>query len=102
MKEYTWVNMLKLKASIGQQGNDDLLYSDGTRNYYPSSDQFKMTGANGVFSDGALYYKGNKDLTWETSTPYNIGVDFACSTTDSMVQSNISVVNQAICFTTNR
>ncbi len=77
MKEYTWVNMLKLKASIGQQGNDDLLYSDGTRNYYPSSDQFKMTGANGVFSDGALYYKGNKDLTWETSTSYNIGVDFA-------------------------
>lgn len=77
MKKYTWLNMLKLKASIGQQGNDDLLYSDGTRNYYPYSDQFKMTGANGVFSDGALYYKGNKDLTWETSTSYNIGIDFA-------------------------
>lgn len=40
-------------------------------------DQFKVTGANGVFADGTLYYKGNPDISWETSTSYNIGVDFA-------------------------
>ena len=35
-----------------------------------------MTGANGTFADGTLLYKGNPDITWETSTSYNIGADF--------------------------
>ena len=71
MEDINWVDMLKLKASFGQQGNDNV------KNYYAYLDQFQMTGANGVFSDGTLYYKGNPDLTWETSTSYNVGVDFA-------------------------
>ena len=36
-----------------------------------------MTGADGVFSDGTMIAKGNRDLTWETSTSYNVGIDFA-------------------------
>lgn len=79
MQDIAWINMLKLKASFGQQGNDDILYPgvDLDKNYYPWMDQYKMTGANGIFADGTLSYKGNPDLTWETSTSYNIGVDFA-------------------------
>lgn len=77
MSDIEWVNMLKFKASFGQQGNDDILYTDGTKNFYPWQDQYTMTGADGVFSDGTLYYKGNPDLTWETSTSYNVGFDFA-------------------------
>jgi len=79
METVTWVDMLKLKASFGQQGNDDLRYSNATmsKNYYPYLDQFKVTGDKDVFADGTLYYKGNPDITWETSTSYNIGVDFA-------------------------
>ena len=79
MKDVTWLNMLKLKASFGQQGNDDILYDQVyfEKNYYPYLDQFNMTGANGIFSDGALSYKGNPDITWETSTSYNVGFDFA-------------------------
>lgn len=46
------------------------------KNYYPWLDQYKMTGANGTFADGTLLYKGNPDITWETSTSYNIGADF--------------------------
>ena len=71
MEDVSWVDMLKFKASFGQQGNDNI------GNYYAWLDQFKMSGADGVFSDGALIYKGNPDLTWETSTSYNIGFDFA-------------------------
>lgn len=67
----SWLDMLKFKASFGQQGNDDI------GNYYAWLDQFKMTGADGVFADGALIYKGNPDLTWETSTSYNIGFDYS-------------------------
>ena len=71
MSGLTWVNMLKLKGSYGQQGNDAI------GNYYAWLDQYKVTGADGVFSDGTLDYKGNPDLTWETSTTYNVGADFS-------------------------
>lgn len=71
MADLTWVDMLKLKASFGQQGNDNV------GNYYAWLDQYGMTGADGVFADGTLVYKGNPDLTWETSTSYNVGIDFS-------------------------
>src|SRR5690554_6493685 len=67
----SWLNMLKLQASFGQQGNDNI------GNYYAWLDQFRMTGADGVFADGALIYKGNAELSWETSTSYNLGFDYA-------------------------
>lgn len=76
ISQYDWINMLKLKASFGQQGNDNLYYK-GYTNYYPYLDQFMVSGSDGVFSDGVLYYKGSKDITWETSNSFNVGVDFA-------------------------
>ena len=76
ISQYDWINMLKLKASFGQQGNDNLYYKEYT-NYYPYLDQFTVSGSDGVFSDGVLYYKGSKDITWETSNSFNVGVDFA-------------------------
>lgn len=75
MEEVEWVDMLKLKASFGQQGNDALL-RNGYANYYPYQDQYSMTGADGIFSDGTLYYKGNPDITWEKSNSFNVGADF--------------------------
>lgn len=73
-----WIDMLKLKASFGQQGNDQITYQGKTEmNYHPYLDQYKLTGADSEFSDGTLYAKGNKDLTWETSNTFNIGVDFS-------------------------
>lgn len=71
LKDVSWLNMLKLKASFGQQGNDNI------GSYYAWQDQYKLTGADGIFSDGTLTYKGNPDLTWETSSSYNIGFDYA-------------------------
>ena len=71
MKDIKWIDMLKFKASFGQQGNDAI------GNYYAYADQYAMTGDASGFADGTLDYKGNEDLTWETSTAYNIGFDFA-------------------------
>lgn len=76
MEDLEWINMLKLKASFGQQGNDALLYSTGYANYYPYIDQYKVTGSEGNFADGTLTYKGNPDITWEKSNSFNIGADF--------------------------
>ena len=66
-----WVDILKVKASFGQQGNDNI------GNYYAYLDQYTVSGADGVFSDGLLSYKGNPELTWEKSNSYNAGVDFS-------------------------
>ena len=71
MKPLTWVDQLKLRASFGQQGND------GIGNDYAYIDQYTMTGADGVFSDGSLKYKGNPNLKWEKSNSFNIGFDFS-------------------------
>ena len=71
MSDAEWVNMLKVKASYGEQGND------GIGNNYAYVDQYQVTGAEGVFADGTLTYKGNKDITWETSRAFNAGVDFS-------------------------
>lgn len=71
MKSLTWLDMLKLKASFGQQGNDAI------GNYYAYLDQYTMTGDSSGFSDGTLSYKGNAELTWETQTSFNVGFDFA-------------------------
>nr|WP_319401162.1 TonB-dependent receptor [uncultured Carboxylicivirga sp.] len=71
MSSLSWINMLKLKASYGEQGNEAI------GNYYAYLDQYQVTGADGVFSDAYNSYKGNKDITWETSISYNAGVEFA-------------------------
>ena len=65
------IDMLKLKVSYGVQGNDNL------GSYYPYSDQYthSYNEETGQYSI-TLSYKGNEDLTWETSKSFNVGVDF--------------------------
>ena len=70
MSTSEWLDQLKLRASFGQQGND------GIGNNYAYLDQFTISGAT-EWSDGLLSYKGNPDLTWETSNAFNVGVDFS-------------------------
>lgn len=71
MSAAEWVNMLKLKASYGVQGNDNL----GT--YFPYSDQYSHSynETTGEYSLN-LSYKGNEELTWESSHSFNVGLDF--------------------------
>jgi len=71
MQNINWIDILKLKASFGQLGNDEI------GNYYAYLDQYSMSGADGIFSDSVLAYKGNPDLTWETSNSFNVGVEFS-------------------------
>ena len=64
-----WVNMLKFKASYGIQGND------GLSGLYPWSDQYNHSYDGKEYSI-SLSYKGNENLTWETSYSFNTGFDF--------------------------
>lgn len=67
-----WLDLLKVKASFGQQGNDNL----GGKYLYGYQDTYIVEGIDS-WQDGELYAKGNPDLTWETSNALNVGVDFS-------------------------
>ena len=63
-----WVDMLKLKASYGSQGNDNI----GDYRYINT-----YTIVNSGGSPAALpNTMGNKDITWETNGNFNAGIDF--------------------------
>ena len=64
-----WLNELKLKASIGSQGNDSI----GSYRY---TDIFGIVPSDGKIST-IFSSKGNKDITWETNTNFNAGVEFS-------------------------
>ena len=74
MKSATWLDQLKFRASFGQQGNDRI--GSTQYYYYAYQDQYQLTGSDS-FSDGTLMFKGNPELTWETSNSFNIGFDFS-------------------------
>lgn len=63
------VDLLKLKASYGSQGNDAL------GSYHVWADLYTFDENNGEFSK-TLAAKGNVNLTWETSYNFNAGIDF--------------------------
>ena len=68
------VDLLKFKASFGQNGNDNIYDSTLLQAY---QDYYTMRGSDGVFSDSELAYKGNPDITWEKSNNFNVGFDFS-------------------------
>lgn len=63
-----WIDMLKIKFSIGQQGNDNI----GSYNY---TDRYNIVNSNDELSL-SFNSKGKKDITWETNTNMNLGVEF--------------------------
>ncbi|MDY3964426.1 MAG: TonB-dependent receptor [Candidatus Cryptobacteroides sp.] len=79
MQDISWINDLKLRAGWGQQGNqsglDDYAWVQmyGT-NYY---DWTNSAYAESTPTLGGKTNIGNKDLTWETTTQANVGIDFS-------------------------
>ena len=64
----SWVDLLKLKASIGSQGNDNIPN-------YLYTDMYEVSNSDDEVAIGFMR-KGNENITWETNTNFNIGVDF--------------------------
>ncbi|MCO6498546.1 MAG: SusC/RagA family TonB-linked outer membrane protein [Chitinophagaceae bacterium] len=70
MNGISWVNSLKLRSSYGQLGNDAV----GT--YYAYQSLYSL-GRNNADEPGALQSQlPNPLITWETSKPFDVGVDF--------------------------
>ena len=63
-----WVDELKVKASVGSQGNDNI----GSYRY---TDVFDIVNSGGNLGT-SFSTKGTKDITWETNTNINAGFEF--------------------------
>ena len=68
--DVSWIDMLKLKASIGSQGNDNI------SNFLYTDRYDILNDGNGNLSLSWTSY-GNKNITWETNTNLNVGADFS-------------------------
>ncbi|MDE6012186.1 MAG: TonB-dependent receptor [Prevotella sp.] len=77
LKDVKWIDMLKLKASYGEQGNDNIGGTADYGWYIPYADQYNVNYSTSSGYSLVLKYKGNDNLTWEKSKAYNIGVDFS-------------------------
>lgn len=69
MADAKWINDLKLRASYGTQGNENVL------NYTPYVDQYTVTW-DGSQLGTAYHFYGNPDLTWEKQKTFDVGLDF--------------------------
>ena len=66
----SWLEMLKLKASIGQQGNDQI----GSYRYL---DLYSLSKSSDTSMAPTFSQLGNPEITWETLTNVNIGLEFS-------------------------
>ncbi len=66
----TWVDQLKLRASVGQVGNVPT-------SLYPSYSLYSVSGSYNENSGALISQIGNKDLTWEKTLTMGIGIDAA-------------------------
>ena len=65
-----WVDELKIKASYGEQGNDNIPY-------YLYTDRFSFSNNNGEIALVPSGTKGNETITWEKNANFNAGVEFS-------------------------
>lgn len=68
MKSISWLNELKLKASYGETGNENL-----EDLYYPYKSLWNADGTGSYIPPTTV---GNEDLKWEGNKTLNIGFDF--------------------------
>ena len=75
----SWINDLKLRAGWGQTGNQAGLGEYGWMQQYSTNyyDWTLTENAQAVPTVGGRSNIKNEDLTWETSSQTNVGLDFA-------------------------
>ena len=86
MKDLTWINNLSLKASYGENGNDNL----GT--YYAWQNLYSLSYANGNRIGGFVATLENKEVSWEKNGMLNIGLEG--SLFDSRLRFSIEYFNK--------
>ena len=75
LQDVKWLDNLSFKISYGEQGNDNILDSDGYSNYYLWQSLYNLSYANGNAPGGFVETLENKDVTWEKNGNLNIGLE---------------------------
>lgn len=73
MHDISWLDMLKLKASYGEQGNDNL----DTMNPYQDKWEVTPTFDSEAPVSVRQIFQGNKDITWEKNKNFNAGFEMS-------------------------
>ncbi|MBA4141265.1 MAG: SusC/RagA family TonB-linked outer membrane protein, partial [Segetibacter sp.] len=71
-----WISALKLRASYGLVGNDNILDADGNSIYFAYQSLYELGRSNGTLGGVAQESLENRELQWETNKTFDIGVDF--------------------------
>lgn len=74
MKDIEAIDNLKLKASFGTQGNDNILDTYGYTIWKAYSDLYSVERVDGQAAFTKIL-RGNRDLTWEKSDNFNLGIE---------------------------
>lgn len=69
LQDVTWLDMLKVKVSYGEQGNDNI----GNFRYTNTYNIVNSNNMPGATPDSM----GNEDITWEKNGNFNAGVEFS-------------------------
>lgn len=77
LKNTSWIDDLRIKASYGQVGNNALLDANGNSRYYGDRAFFDL-GSNSNTEGGVLLASiATPDLSWEKQNTFNAGVSFS-------------------------
>jgi len=76
MSDVKWIDELKLKASWGTQGNDQIGTNIAAYLAYEDFYTISYNASTGEYSK-VLAIKGNPELTWEKQMLSNVGIDFS-------------------------
>ena len=95
MSSVGWLDLLKIRTSWGQVGNQNVgstyaylstvrsgytkTWGDGDTDYALGTGSTRNTGK-------VIWQRGNEDVTWETTTILNFGVDFALKGFDGSIE----------------
>lgn len=71
----SWINDLKLRASIGEVGNDSHIDNDGL-NYYVSQSTYNLGYDNGNEGGIVTYAAAASNLQWEKNTQKDLALEF--------------------------
>lgn len=73
LKDVSWLNLLKLRASYGQAGNNNIAGGQTKRGFFPNTTSW-INGVRDYISTSTTLY--NPDLKWETTVTKNLGLDY--------------------------
>ncbi len=74
MKQLPWISNLKLRLGYGSLGNANISQF-AWLNTYTLTDRYPLGNPNSVYAAYRINDMSNKDIKWETTTTFDIGLD---------------------------